>query len=227
LPGVHFHALNRAVRRERLFHESRDYDRFADLLRQASKRIPVSIVAWCVMPNHVHLVLRPDVQGALSKFMHWVFSVHAQLHRERHGTSGHVWQGRFKSFPAQQDRHLLSVIRYVERNPLRSRLVASAEDWPWSSIREREGLPGWHGLIVPAPVALPQRWIEYVNAEQAPEELANLRQSSEKGAPFGEASWARGTAERLGLESTLRPRGRPRGPGSRRGLSVKLKEKGA
>ena len=160
------------------------------------------------MPNHFHLVAWPREDGDLSRWMQWLLTAHVRrYHRHYHG-SGHVWQGRFKAFPIQADEHLLTVLRYAERNPLRANLARKAERWPWSSI----GSPP-RGVEKPqldtGPVPRGGEWLEWVNQPQTEAELAALRQSISRGAPFGSETWARRTAKRLGLESTLRPRGRP------------------
>jgi len=112
----------------------------------------------------------------------------------------------------EQDEHLLTVLRYIERNPLRAGLVAHAEAWPWSS------LPWWSGAfgsplppyLHPGPVPRPANWVAWVNEPLTDAELAQVRQSVQRGTPFGTARWAKQTAARLGLQATLRPRGRPR-----------------
>jgi putative transposase len=122
-----------------------------------------------------------------------------------------VWQGRFKAFPIQQDEHLLAVLRYVERNALRANLVKRAQDWTWCSLRERlTGQPS--ELLHSSPVALPRNWPALVNRPQTVAELAALRRSVVRGTPFGEDAWIKRTARRLGLEFTLKPRGRPKKP---------------
>ena len=97
------------------------------------------LLAWCLMPNHFHLVLWPHGDGDLSRWMQWLLTSHVRrYHRHYHG-SGHVWQGRFKAFPIEEDEHLWTVLRYVERNALRANLVRRAEDWPWSSAAALKG----------------------------------------------------------------------------------------
>ena len=129
-------------------------------------------------------------------------------HHRRHSTDGHLWQGRFKAFPIQQDEHLLTVLRYVERNPLRAKLVKRAEDWPWSSLSIQKAA---HPLPPhPGPMPRPANWLEWVNEPDDPDELSALRTSVNRGAPWGSRTWVQRTAVRLGLEASLRPRGRPR-----------------
>jgi putative transposase len=131
-----------------------------------------------------------------------------RYHRH-YGGSGHVWQGRFKAFPVQQDEHLLAVLRYVERNALRAKLARAAEAWRWGSLRLR--LPGADAsLLSPGPVPLGTDWIAHVNAVQSEAELAALQRSVARGTPYGSERWQRLAARRLGLEFTLNPRGRPR-----------------
>ena len=141
--------------------------------------------------------------------MQWVMTSHVRRHLGRRGTSGHVWQGRFKVFPIQQDEHLLTVLAYVERNPRRAKLGGRAEDWGWSS------LAAWRSKVRPAflvegPVDRPRGWIAAVNRDDDPASLARMRECVNRGAPLGSEEWSRRIAARLGLEAALQPRGRPR-----------------
>lgn len=207
--GVCYHVLNRGNGREDVFHKDGDYAAFLDLMAAANERLPLRILSYVLMPNHFHLVLWPKGDGDLSRWMQWLLTSHVRrYHRHYHG-SGHVWQGRFKAFPIEQDEHLLTVLRYVERNPLRANLVRRAESWAWSSLAWRTGgsrpemLSDW-------PVPCPRNWLQLVNSAQSKAEVEALRRSVARGAPFGDDRWAQRTAERLGLESSLRPRGRPK-----------------
>ena len=207
--NVCYHVLNRGNARAEVFHKDADFAAFVDLMAEANERLPLRILAFALLPNHFHLVLWPRGDGDLSRWMQWLLTSHVRrYHRHYHG-SGHVWQGRFKAFPIEQDEHLLTVLRYVERNPLRANLVRRAEDWAWSSLawlptgKRPELLAEW-------PVARPRHWLSKVNAPQSEAELIALRQSVARGAPFGNEAWAVRTARRLGLESSLRPRGRPK-----------------
>jgi putative transposase len=131
----------------------------------------------------------------------------ARRYHRHYGTTGHVWQGRFKTFPVQEDDHLVTVLRYVERNALRAELVSRAEDWKWSS------LPGWRrgDPVLYREIAVrDERWLERVNEPLSVGDLQRLRHSVSRGRPYGGEAWTRETAIRLGLESCLRPRGRPR-----------------
>lgn len=208
--GFVYHALNRAVARAALFEKAADFDAFEQVLREAKDWRPVRLLGWCVMPNHWHLVLWPRSDGDLSEFLRWLSVTHSRRWHSHHRTvgTGSLYQGRFKSFPVQEDDHLLRLLRYVERNPLRAGLVERAEQWRWSSLRHRGGGEGDRGLDA-GPVTLPEGWADHVNAAETEAELAALRRSVVKGTPYGGAGWQRRTAELLGLQSTLRHRGRP------------------
>ena len=121
--GMIFHVLNRGVGRSTLFHKPDDFLAFERILADALVRVPgVRLLAYCLMPNHFHLVLWPPGDGDLSSWMQWLLTAHVHGYRKRYRGSGHVWQGRFKAFPIEQDDYLLRVLRYVERNPVRATL---------------------------------------------------------------------------------------------------------
>jgi putative transposase len=207
--GMCYHVLNRGNARTEVFHKADDYAAFLRLFPLGVERLPMRILAFCLMPNHFHLVLWPHNDGDLGRFMQWLLTSHVRRYHRHYQTSGHVWQGRFKAFPIQQDDHLVAVLRYVERNPLRARLEKRAENWTWSSLRERLTIQPSE-LLHAGPVTLPRNWPEHVNRPQNEAELAALRHSIVRGTPFGSDHWTKLAANRLGLESTLRPRGRPR-----------------
>jgi len=211
--GMVFHVLNRGVGRQRLFDKPADYAAFEDLLVETLAKQPMRICSYCLMPNHWHFVVWPEHDGDLAAFMQRLSVTHVtrwQKHRRRVG-EGHVYQGRFKSFPVETDDYFYQVVRYVERNALRANLVARAEDWQWSSLWRREhGSPEQRRWLGEWPLSRPRRWLELVNEPQSDAELEALRRCVLKGQPFGSANWIEQTAKQLGLESTLRSRGRPR-----------------
>ena len=225
--GMVYHVLNRANARRTLFDTDGDYLALLAVLDDAHRRVAMRTLAYCIMPNHWHLVLWPRADGDLSAFLRWMTMTHTQRWHAAHGTTGtgHLYQGRFKSFAVQRRRPssasraagtveradpLWTVVRYVERNALRARLVVQAEDWPWSSLHAwaHPGLaPAWWDASL---LLRPTDWLRTVHHPQGEQELASVRRSVHRGAPFGSETWAEQTARRLGLESTLRPRGRPR-----------------
>ncbi len=211
--GLVYHVLNRANGRMRLFEDDGDYFAFERVLAQACERVSMRLLAYCVMPNHWQCVVWPRQDGDLSRFMNWLTLTHTQRwHTCRHTVgTGHLYQGRFKSFVIQTDVHLLTVCRYVERNALRAHLVERAEDWRWSSLwRMTAGAAQQQSLISDWPLARPPDWIAWVNSDERAEDLTRIRQSVVRSQPFGERGWVTAMVERLGLVSTIRNEGRPR-----------------
>jgi len=191
------------------------------LLSQAAERVAVRVLAYCLMPNHFHLVLWPRKDGDLSRFMQWLLTAHVRRYHGHYHGSGHVWQGRFKAFPIQQDEHLLTVLRYVERNALRARLVARAEGWAWSSARWWSRGRRRPAFLHEGPVDRGPRWVAQVNRAMTPAEEEALRRSVNRGTPWGNPRWQTRMAARLAIECSMRPRGRPPKKANRRPRSAK------
>jgi putative transposase len=211
--GLVYHVLNRAVARLPLFEKPADYIAFQRVLGETLDRFPMRILAYVVMPNHWHFVLWPLEDGDLTAFCRWLTHTHTMRWRAHYHTSGtgHLYQGRFKSFPVEGEEYLYTVCRYVERNPLRAGLVQRAEQWRWSSLWRRENDDEQpRSYLSPWPVALPRQWVKQVNEPQTDAEAEALRESIKRGRPFGSAIWQKRIAARLDLRHTLRPVGRPK-----------------
>jgi len=211
--GYVYHALNRGTARLKLFRKAADYGAFLRVFDDALERHPVRVLGYCVMPTHWHIVLWPAVDGDLTSFLRWLTLTHSvRWHKHYHSTgSGHVYQNRFKALAVEEDEHSLTGLGYVERNPLRADLVRRAEDWPWSSLACR--LAGGDVALRrlhPGSVPLATDWLRLVNQPQSEVELEALRRSVARGSPYGSDGWVQALVQRLGLESTVRPRGRPR-----------------
>jgi putative transposase len=200
--GHYYHLINRSNNGTRLFASPGCYFDFLALLSEAQERLPLPLLAACLMPNHLHLVVRPEQDIDLARWTHWTFTTHVRRHHARLGTRGRVWQGRFKAFIIQQDEHLLTVLRYVERNALRAGLVDRAEDWRWGSLQWRLQ-PQAPLALTPPPISLPHNWVDYVNQPQTSTELAALRTCVNRQRPFGEHSWVEKTAHSLGLTQSI------------------------
>ncbi|SMP46706.1 putative transposase [Neorhodopirellula lusitana] len=211
--GCIYHALNRGNAKRDLFHKPEDYHAFLRTLHQGLEKYPVDLLAFCLMPNHWHLVVRPRKDGRMGKLLGWVSATHTlRYHAHNHSSgTGHLYQGPFKSFPCQDDEHFLVVCRYVERNALSGRLVRAAEDWEFGSLyrwyhkqdRDPRLLTSW-------PIRRPSNWAKRVNERLSRKELDAVRESVVRGRPFGDTQWTEQTCERAGLWATTRPRGRPR-----------------
>jgi putative transposase len=209
-----YYVLNRGNDRKPLFHKRGDARAFLQLLAEAKKQVPMRLLGYCLMNNHWHFGLWPyeGRDSDVSAFMAWLCNAHVRRYRQHYHTNGngHLYQGRFKSFAVQPaELNILMVLRYIEANPLRAGLVQRAEDWPWSSLHH------WlHGdglnLLDPWPIQRPANWLELVNEPLPEDRLQHIRASVKRGNPLGEAAWVQQMAQQMGIESTLRPRGRPR-----------------
>ncbi|MFO1393275.1 MAG: transposase [Steroidobacteraceae bacterium] len=209
LAGGYYHLINRGNNRSLVFRRPGDYRSFLALVDQAQQRVRLQILAFCLMPSHFHLVVSPRRQEDVSQWMHWLTTTHAHRQHLRYGTSGCVWQGRFKSFQITTDGHLLTVMRYVERNALRAGLVERAEEWPWGSLALRMTEITGARLADP-PFALPSDWAIRVNAPQTPAELAALRKAVNRQTPFDFDPSQEDAAGVEALSAPRRGRGRPR-----------------
>lgn len=211
--GTTFHVLNRAVARLTLFEKPGDYEAFERVLAETHARIPLPLFSYVVMPNHWHFVVRPETDSQLTEFFRWLTHTHTMrwhAHYQTEGT-GHLYQGRFKTFPVEDDEHLLAVLRYVERNPLRASLCQAAEEWRYGSMWRRvAGDAKSRGILSDWPVPRPRQWKSIVNRPQNEKELDALRRCVKKGCPYGSEHFVSQSAVRLQLEHTLRSRGRPR-----------------
>ena len=221
--GLVYHVLNRGVGRMRLFDDDTDYAAFERAMVETQARVDVRLLTYCLMPNHWHLLLWPKRghDEDLSQFMRLLTVTHTQrwhAHRRSAGT-GPVYQGRFKSFPVQSNHHLLILARYIERNPVRAGLAERAVDWPWGAAARKGGPSQNTGVNLMGqprptlsdwPVPRPSNWRRVVDKPLTAAELEAARRSVKRGQPLGETNWVQRTAARLGLESTLRPPGRPR-----------------
>ena len=208
-PNYCYHVINRGNQRATVFHEAADYDQFLALIARAQDRLHLPIIAACLMPNHVHLVVRPVRAEDLALWTHWAFTTHVRWYHARYATTGRVWQGRYKAFPVQQDHHLLALMRYVERNALRARLVERAEDRKWGSLAWRRP-PFPPAALTESPVPLPSYWRQYTNEPQTDAELAEIRACVNRQRPFGTKEWVAKQLGELGLESSVRSVGRPK-----------------
>ena len=207
LYGAAFHVMNRAVRKNLLFETDRDYDAFVSVVLESLQRVPVKIIAFQLMPNHWHFVIRCDRIEEISTWMQWVAGTHANRWNGAHGTrgSGAVYQSRFKAIPIQHGASLIRVCRYVERNALRKGWVDAAENWEWSSLHSvRKNCD-----LIPLgewPFPRPVNWLEIVNSDEIPHELDQIRECIKSNHPIGDPDWQHAVAPFVGL--TMRPKGK-------------------
>ena len=208
-----YHVLNRANARMQIFEKEKDYFTFEKILIEAREKYPMRILAFCLMPNHWHFLLQPKENRDLAAFMRWVTLTHTQrwlVHRNMIGY-GHLYQGRYKSFPVQEDRHFLQICKYVESNAYRAGLSKKAEDWRWGSAWIRKyGNQEQKQLLSRWPVPITRDYDDWLNQNDKEDVLTNIRIAVNRGQPFGTLNWIEKIAEKLKLKSTLNPRGRPK-----------------
>ena len=213
-PGIVYHLLNRRVMRLTIFEKDEDYLAFERVVAESLDRPDAPrLLAYCLMPNHWHLVVQAGNRTDLSTWMQWATVTHTHRWHSHYHTTGEgpLYQGRFKSFPVQEDGHFLTVCRYVEANARRAELVTRAERWPWGSLRtRRQGKSALKRWLSTWPVDRPRNWLAQVNRPMDEPSLLIVRQSVARAVPLGTKRWRARIATRLGLNTTLRPRGRPR-----------------
>ena len=209
LPGLPHHVLQRGVRSLALFATDADRQTYLQLLAQFTTQHHVQVWAWCLMTNHVHLVLVPDQAAALARAVGEAHRRYTRAVNFREGVRGHLFQERFHSFPIQQDRHLLAVIRYVECNPVRARMVRQAVDYPWSSARYHvTGHPD--RLVQGSPIRdLVPDWGPFLQDHEAA--LDTMRRHVRTGRPCGTTEWVRDWEQRLQRPLLPRRGGWPKG----------------
>ncbi len=172
--NIVYHVINRGNGRQEVFHKEGDYAAFIELMKAAKERWAVKLYGYCLMPNHFHMAVMPGKGEELSRWMQWLMTSHVRRYHRHYKSSGHVWQGRYKSFMIQEDNHLLMVLRYIEGNPVRAKMVQSAIEWQWSSHNETGGTRA-RALTDKAPIALPEAWTRYIDEPFGDRELNHLR----------------------------------------------------
>ena len=215
--GLIYHALNRGNSRADVFVEDSDHVAFLEALGQTQARYPFKLFGYCLMTNHFHLLLQPGLGQSISRILQSLTVTHTWRYHKRYRSSGHVWQGRFKSPVIQDDEHLLMVLRYIEANPLRASIVADPGDYQWSSYQHHglgrpgallSSFPEWERLGR-TDAERRRRWRAKVCAAQREGDLQTIRASLRSGRPLGTVAWTEHVAQRLQIDLTRRPRGRP------------------
>lgn len=215
VPGIPHHVTQRGNRRQQTFFSDADYGRYLGLIAKGCREAKAEVLAWCLMPNHVHLVLVPSTQGGLADALAGAHQCYSWLVNRRNGWQGHLWQSRFYSCPLD-DAHVVAAVRYVELNPLRARLVATPEQWRWSSTRGRVSGNGDDLIDGERPPALRNvgDWLAFLAEGLDDETAERLRAHQRTGAALGAAEFLAHIEALIGRSVRRRPRGRqPREPG--------------
>jgi len=214
--GEVYHILNRANARVQIFDNKKDYKQFEEILEEAVEKFDMRLLAYSVMPNHWHLVLHPKADGDLQHFMSWLSNTHTRRWHTAKATigQGHLYQGRYKSFICEQDQHLLTLLRYVERNAKRANLVKKAEAWQWSSVWRRvSGTSQQQRMLSDWPTLIPRDYLLLLNQPLTNAEDEYLERAEAKSVPFGKDGWVDRMVKKYGIEQVLRGVGRPKNGG--------------
>ncbi|MCA9355787.1 transposase [Candidatus Kaiserbacteria bacterium] len=209
----YYHIINRANARLQIFNSKEDYELFEEVLQDAWDIYQSNILAYCVMPNHFHIVIKTKQDGEMSQLMKWFTQTHASRWHAKNKThgSGSLYQGRYKSFIIQDDLHLLTVLRYVERNPLTAKLVTNPLDWKYSSVYRRyNGKEEQKKLLSPWVIEEPSDYLDLLTQPMSPKEIEKLEGSEQKSTPYGDEEYVLDTVERYGLLASTRNSGRPK-----------------
>ena len=207
-PGLPHHVTQRGNRRQQTFFSDHDYAAYRDLLSDRCKAHGVQVLAWCLMPNHVHLALVPSTEASLGTALGETHAAYTRRINRREGWRGFLWQGRFSSV-VMDERHLLAAARYIELNPVRARLVDAPPDWRWSSARAHlTARPDGLVDIDPMLDRLPD-WAEFLAGDMPDAELDAIRAAERTGRPLGAGAFIARLETELGVSLTARPRGRP------------------
>ncbi len=211
--GQIYHVLNRANARFPIFDTSADYELFENILQEAVDRFEMHLLAYCLMPNHWHLVLSPQKDGELARFMGWLSNTHTRRWHAVRDTigNGHLYQGRYKSFICQDDNYFLTLCRYVERNAKKANLCEKAEDWPWSSVwRRHHGSEQQKDILAQWPVKVPDNYLFWLNEPQIAIEEEAIERAIVRSSPYGEDTWQNRIIKEYSLEQTVRNPWRPK-----------------
>jgi putative transposase len=222
VPDIPHHVTQRGNRRQTVFFGDDDYRAYLGLLGEYTSKAGVAVWAWCLMPNHVHLMLAPPTPGALRQALAEAHRRYSRLVNFREGWRGYLWQGRFASCP-MDPAHALAAARYIELNPVRARLAAEPEDWPWSSARAH--LTGVDdGLTRTAALGIgPGEWRDFLGFGLDDGMLETIRAGERTGRPLGDADFVRGLESSTGRELMRRkpgPKSKAAGQGSDTGSFV-------
>lgn len=210
IPGIPYHVTQRGNRRGQTFFEDADYALYRDLLAQAADRAGAEIWAYCLMPNHVHIIAVPADEDGLRRTFADTHRRYTGFINARHRWTGHLWQGRYGAVAMDED-HLAHAVRYVSMNPVRARLVKRPQDWQWSSVKAH--MAGEDDDLVRVTPVIDRygRFDEFLDCEPTQDEATawrGLRMAETSGRPLGAEEWI----EKLEVQTgrTLKPR--KRGP---------------
>ena len=203
VPGLPHHVTQRGNRRQQTFFHETDYATYLDLMHRWCTQHSVEVWAYCLMPNHVHLIAVPGAEESLASAIGEAHKRYTKIINEREGWRGHLWQGRFTSY-VMDETYLLTCTRYIEMNPVRAGLVARPQDWPWSSARAHiSGNDGRLTRVVPLLQLVDADWSDFLSADGNKDSIEMLRKHEGTGRPLGSPRFIDSVEQQLGR--LLRP----------------------
>ncbi len=213
IPDVPHHLTQRGNRRQKVFFSEEDYGAYLELLREWCAERGVEVWAYCLMPNHVHLIVFPESEDGLRRAIGEAHRRYTRRVNFREGWRGHLWQGRFASFP-MDETHLMAAARYVERNPVRARLTRCAWDYRWSSAKAH--VEGCDDALVKVKPLLErvEDWKEFLRLPEDDATWESLREHERTGRPLGDERFI-AKLERLAGRLLRRQKPGPKGPGKK------------
>lgn len=218
VPGYPHHIIQRGNNRQRIFLKEQDYEFYIDCLLKAKEQTRCRIYAYCLMPNHVHVLVVPSDPQGISRLIQSVGRRYVQYFNRRNSRTGTLWEGRFRSSLVEADRYLTACCRYIELNPVRAGIVSHPAEYRWSSyLFHAEGKKGslvdedpWYLGLGNAPLQRQKSYRLFVAAESPGHELSWIRTNIQRGGITAGQSFIQRLARRLGSQLELRPRGRPK-----------------
>jgi len=209
--GYPHHIIERGNNRERVFRDSTDYEKYLFFLSKYSEEKEVAVLAYCLMPNHVHLLVRPSDEESLAKMMQGVTLCYTQYFNRKKGRTGRLWECRYHSTVIDGNSYLWTVSRYIENNPVRAGIVKRPEEYPYSSAKAH--ILGTKDTLLKEPLFDRRQLNEYrrfVKLEENKRTLEEIRKQTRSGKPLGDGGFLKILFEQLGHDLIFRQKGRPR-----------------
>ncbi len=209
--GLPHHIVQRGNNKERVFQDKEDFETYLSLLRKYSEEKEIALGAYCLMSNHVHLLVRPLEDRALPKMMQGVALCYTQYFNKKNRRTGRLWECRYSSTVVDEERYLWAVTSYIENNPVRAGVVKKPDDYKYSSARAH--LLGQRDGLLKDTVFDRGELSEYkrlMNKEQNQEMLEEIRGKTRLGKPLGDERFLTVLSEKLGRALDFRSKGRPR-----------------
>jgi len=212
IPNVPYHITQRGNRRDDVFFDDDDREFYLQTLQEYAKKFKVEVWAYCLMTNHIHLILRPSTQKGLQQVLKPLHMRYAQYINKKMGWKGHLWQGRYFS-SALDEAYTYSAIRYVEQNPVRAKMVKDPSEYPWSSARAHLGLEP-NDILSKIPnshaPSSDTEWQSYLNQNNSQESVEIINRNIEKGLPCGNSEFIANMEQESNRDLSYKPIGRPK-----------------